>query len=135
MVPNSLTTGEAPKPDPLVLVVEDDVLIRAATAQYLRGSGFEVLEAVSVDEAVKILQATPAVRVVFTDVRLPGALSGIDLLEIVQRDFPHAKVLFTSGIVRADELADKGITFIRKPSFLFEVERHIRALLSEQEQS
>ena len=75
MVPNSLTTGEAPEPDPVVLVVEDDVLIRAATAQYLRGSGFEVREAVSVDEAVKILQATPAVRVVFTDVRLPGARS------------------------------------------------------------
>jgi two-component system, response regulator PdtaR len=135
MVPNSLTTGETPEPDPIILVVEDDVLIRAATAQYLRGSGFDVLEAVNVDEAVKILQVNKDVRVVFTDVRLPGARSGIDLLEIVQRDFPHAKVLFTSGIVRADELADKDITFIRKPYFLFEVERHIKALLSKREPS
>jgi CheY-like chemotaxis protein len=129
MVPNSLTTGETPEPDPIILVVEDDVLIRAATAQYLRGSGFDVLEAVNVDEAVKILQATKAVRVVFTDVRLPGSRSGIDLLEIVRRDFPHAKVLFTSGIVKADELADTEIGFIRKPYFLFEVERQIKALL------
>ena len=131
MVPNSPTTGETPRPDPVVLVVEDDVLIRVATAQYLRGSGFEVLEAVSVDEAVRILQANKAVRVVFTDVRLPGTRSGIDLLEIVRRDFPHARVMFTSGFVGADELADKGVTFIRKPYFLFEVERHIKALLAE----
>ena len=135
MVPNSPTTGETPRPDPVVLVVEDDVLIRVATAQYLRGSGFEVLEAVSVDEAVRILQANKAVRVVFTDVRLPGTRSGIDLLEIVRRDFPHAAVLFTSGIVNADALAGKDVTFIRKPYFLFEVERHIKALLAAREPS
>jgi CheY-like chemotaxis protein len=135
MVPNSLTPGETPQPHPVVLVVEDDVLIRVATAQYLRGSRFEVLEAVNVDEAVRILYANKAVQVVFTDVRLPGPRSGIDLLEIVRRDFPHARVLFTSGIVSADELAGADVTFIRKPYFLFEVERHIKALLAGPEPS
>jgi CheY-like chemotaxis protein len=119
-----------PQPDPVVLVVEDDVLIRAAAAQYLRGATFEVFEAVGVDEALAILRAKP-VRVVFTDVKLAGQRTGVDLMEVVRRDFPDVKVLFTSGVVKADDVADTGIPFVRKPYFLFEVERHIRSLLAQ----
>jgi CheY-like chemotaxis protein len=114
-----------------VLVVEDDVLIRAAAAQYLRGTGFDVLEAVDVDEAVTILRATGTVRVVFSDVKLAGPRTGFDLLEIIRQDFPQVKVLFTSGVVRADEVDRTGIPFVRKPYFLFEIERHIKSLLSD----
>ena len=114
-----------------MLIVEDDVLIRAATAQYLRGTGLEVLEAVGVDEAVAILAATRGVRVVFTDVKLAGSRSGFDLLEIVRRDFPRAKVLLTSGVVKADDSAVGGQPFVRKPYFLFEIERQIKALLAD----
>jgi CheY-like chemotaxis protein len=130
MVPHSVTTGETPQPDPVVLVVEDDVLIRAAAAQYLRGTGFDVLEAVDVDEAVTILRATGNVRVVFTDVKLAGARTGFDLLEIIRQDFPQVKVLFTSGVVKADEVERTGTPFVRKPYFLFEIERHIKTLLA-----
>jgi CheY-like chemotaxis protein len=129
MVPHSVT-GETPQPDPVVLVVEDDVLIRAAAAQYLRGTGFDVLEAVDVDEAVTILRAAGNVRVVFTDVKLAGQRTGFDLLEIIRQDFPHVKVLFTSGVVKADEVERAGIPFVRKPYFLFEIERHIKSLLT-----
>jgi len=112
-----------------ILIVEDDVLIRAAAAQYLRGAGFEVLEAVNVEQALQLLQAEP-VQVVFADVKLPGPQSGLDLMQIVLRDFPQAKVLLTSGIVKADEVTLDGVTLLRKPYFLFEVERHLRALLA-----
>ena len=112
-----------------ILIVEDDVLIRAAAAQYLRGAGFEVLEAVSVEQALELLQAGP-VQAVFADVKLPGTQSGLDLMRIVQADFPKAKVLLTSGVVRADEVTTDGITLLRKPYFLFEVERHLRALIA-----
>lgn len=125
-------TGSGRAPDGLVariLIVEDDVLIRAAAAQYLRGAGFEVLEAVSVEQAVELLQASP-VEVVFADVKLPGSQSGLDLMRIVQADFPKAKVLLTSGVVKADEVTTEGITLLRKPYFLFEVERHLRALIA-----
>lgn len=125
-------TGSGRAPDGLVariLIVEDDVLIRAAAAQYLRGAGFEVLEAVSVEQAVELLQASP-VEVVFADVKLPGSQSGLDLMRIVQADFPKAKVLLTSGVVKADEVTTEGITLLRKPYFLFEVERHLRALIT-----
>ena len=112
-----------------ILIVEDDVLIRAAAAQYLRGAGFEVLEAVSVEQALELLQAGP-VQAVFADVKLPGTQSGLDLMRIVQADFPKAKVLLTSGVVKADEVTTEGITLLRKPYFLFEVERHLRALIA-----
>ena len=111
-----------------ILIVEDDVLIRAAAAQYLRGAGFEVLEAISVDQALELLRAGP-VRAVFTDVKLPGSQSGLDLMRIVQTEFPKTKVLLTSGVVKANEVTLEGVTLLRKPYFLFEVERHLRALL------
>ena len=130
MVPNSVTTGETPQPDPIVLIVEDDVLIRAAAAQYLRGAGFDVLEAVNVDEAVQILRSTADLKVVFSDVKLAGPRSGFDLLEIIRQDFPTVRVLFTSGVVPAEEVSRTGIPFVRKPYFLFEIERHIKTLLA-----
>jgi len=127
------TTGSGNAPDggitARILIVEDDVLIRAAAAQYLRGAGFEVLEAVSVEQALELLRAGP-VKAVFADVKLPGTQSGLDLMRIVQADFPKAKVLLTSGVVKADEITTEGITLLRKPYFLFEVERHLRALIA-----
>jgi CheY-like chemotaxis protein len=116
------------EPAPRILVVEDDVVIRAGTAQFLRGVGFDVLEAADVEGAVEILQAAD-VRVVFIDVTLPGDRSGLDLLEIIQRDFPLVKMLFTSGLMTGDRLEQRGLPFLRKPYFTFELERHIRSLL------
>ena len=129
MVPNSARTGETAESAPVVLMVEDDVLIRAAAAQYLRGAGFVVHEAIDVGDAVAIL-STADVRVVFADVKLAGPRTGFDLLEIIRRDFPQVKVLFTSGVVPADDVEPTGVPFVRKPYFLFEVERHIRSLLA-----
>jgi CheY-like chemotaxis protein len=124
-------SGEAPAngASARILIVEDDVLIRAAAAQYLRGTGFEVLEAVSVEQAIEFLRAQP-VQVVFADVKLQGSQSGLDLMRIVKSDFPDAKILLTSGVVKADEVTTDGTTLLRKPYFLFEVERHLRALLA-----
>jgi CheY-like chemotaxis protein len=123
-------TGDAgpARAPPKILVVEDDVLIRAAAAQFLRGSGFTVLEAVDVDQAIELLR-TERIGVVFADVKLPGPRNGIDLTRIVQTDFPEVKVLLTSGVVPAAEVALDGVTLLKKPYFLFELERHLRQLL------
>ena len=129
MVPNSARTGETAEPAPVILMVEDDVLIRAAAAEYLRGAGFIVREAIDVGDAVAILQASD-VGVVFADVKLAGPQTGFDLLEIIRRDYPQVKVLFTSGVVPAEDVAPTGAPFVRKPYFLFEIERHIKALLA-----
>jgi CheY-like chemotaxis protein len=109
-----------------VLVVEDDVLIRAAAAQFLRGSGFMVLEAVHADEALDIVRSAQ-VDVVFSDVKLPGSRNGVDLAQVIRTDHPEVKVLLTSGVRPYPDM--EGVTLVKKPYFLFEVERQIRALL------
>jgi CheY-like chemotaxis protein len=127
MVPKALTPED--QPVLRILVVEDDVVIRASAAQFLRDAGFDVLEAADVGSAVEILWAAADVRVVFIDVTLPGDMSGLDLLEIIQRDFPLVKMLFTSGVAVGDGLTQRGLPFLRKPYFMFEVERRIRSLI------
>jgi CheY-like chemotaxis protein len=83
-------SGAAAPLPPKVLIVEDDVLIRAATSQFLRGTGFTVLEAVDADQALELLR-TEGIVIVFADVKLPGPKSGIDLVRIVQTDFPNGQ--------------------------------------------
>ena len=119
--------GTAPL-SPKILIVEDDVLIRAAAAQFLRGTGFTVVEAVDGDQALQLLR-TERIVAVFADVKLPGPRNGIDLMRIVQADFPHTRVLLTSGVVAADEVTLDGVTLLKKPYFLFELERQLRRLL------
>jgi CheY-like chemotaxis protein len=116
---------------PTILVVEDDVLIRIAAADYLRSCGLIALEAVDVAQALAFLETEKAVRLVFSDVRLPGPRSGLDLMEILRRDYPQVKILLTSGVIKADETTLDGTTLLRKPYFLFEVERHVKTLLAD----
>ncbi|MGH6935913.1 MAG: response regulator [Methylocella sp.] len=63
----------------VVLIVEDEPLVRVAGADLLAKAGFEVLEAGNADEALRILEAAPEVRVVFSDVEMPGSLDGLGL--------------------------------------------------------
>lgn len=75
-----------PRPDlpqannpPVVLVVEDDVLIRTSAAEYLRASGYKTVEATTAAEAVDVINSGAPVDVVFTDVRMPGGMDGVEL--------------------------------------------------------
>jgi CheY-like chemotaxis protein len=113
-----------------LMVVEDDVLIRSAAADYLRGCGFVVVEAVDVPQAVSLLEADKSVELVFADIKLPGPQNGLDLVNILRRDHPRVRILLTSGVIKPDEAQLDDITLLRKPYFLFEVERHLKALLA-----
>ena len=113
-----------------IMVVEDDVLVRAAAGHYLRSRGFTVVEAVDVAEALHILAADRFVRVVFSDVKLPGGRSGIDLAHAIRADYPHIKVLLTSGVAPFPELPP-GVALIKKPYLLVDVERQLAALLAQ----
>src|SRR3984893_8424442 len=70
------------RPGCVVLIVEDEHLVRVTSADLLAEAGFEVLEAANADEALRILEATPVVRVVFTDVEMPGSLDGLGLAPV-----------------------------------------------------
>jgi DNA-binding NtrC family response regulator len=115
----------------LVLIVEDDFLLRFSTAEDLRSAGYEVAEAADAGEAIAILDSGESVDVVFTDVRMPGALDGLMLVHWVREHHPGTEVLVTSG--EGDAAVSSGLVegegFFSKPYALKEVGSHIRSVL------
>jgi DNA-binding NtrC family response regulator len=96
-----------------VLVVDDEVLIRAAISEYLRDCGYKVIEAASVDEAVLVLQqAEITVHIVLSDVEMPGASDGFALAQWVREHRPMVHVILAGSPARATkaagELCDSG---------------------------
>lgn len=101
---------------PVILVVEDEELIRLVAADILEDTGFSVLEAENAQAALNILEARPDVRLLFTDLHMPGALDGMELARLVHERWPNIRLLLTSGrteLCRA-EIPDDG-RFIAKP--------------------
>lgn len=125
-------TSEEPVPaqSPTVLVVEDEVLVRSLAASYLRECGFEVIEATSADEAIRVLQADVRVDIVFSDVNMPGTMDGFGLAKWVRRERPRLQVILTSGAARTTTEAAAHGTILTKPYDHAALERYIRALLA-----
>jgi len=101
--------------DKTILVVEDEVLIRHDISEHLRSQGFNVVEANSATEAIKVLQDSIEISVVFTDVRMPGTANGIDLARYVKKHYPEIPVLITSGHIASGELPQDLGPLIDKP--------------------
>ena len=101
---------------PVVLVVEDDFLLRMDAVDIVRSGGFDAVEAGNADEAIAILEARPTIHVVFTDIQMPGSMDGLTLAKFVKDRWPPIKIVTTSGRVRiaGDDLPDGG-RFIPKP--------------------
>jgi len=112
---------------PLVLVVEDDALLRALTAEYLEDCDFSVLQAETADEAIRLLRANRRIGVVFSDVQMPGSMDGIDLADWIGRELPRVKVLLTSGKVGRGKVGEWPL--LAKPYRLGELEGQLRGFL------
>jgi CheY-like chemotaxis protein len=113
-----------------VLVVEDETLIRMAIVDELEDAGFEVFEAANSSEAVKILERTPRIKAMFTDVDMPGGIDGLELAAMVRGRWPPIVIIVTSGLraVNADLLPDPAI-FLPKPYDTTVVIQSIKALV------
>ncbi|HLW93082.1 MAG TPA: response regulator [Roseiarcus sp.] len=106
----------SPSARPVVLVVEDEPVVRFTAAAQIRNAGFRVIEAGSADEAIDILNARDDIRVVFTDIEMPGTMDGLRLARVVREKWPPVELIVTSGrrrIAEAD-LPSRG-RFIEKP--------------------
>ena len=88
-----MPTGNA---NPVVLVVEDDPIVRITAVAHLQEHGFSLLEAPTADEAQVLIKEAPDVSVVFSDVQMPGTLDGIALAHGC-RECPMVRVHLTSG--------------------------------------
>ena len=116
-----------------VLVVEDDPRVRQVTLQRLQTLGYSVIEADNGHGALDLLKEAPAVDLVFTDVVMPGGMSGSDLAEEVRRLYPGIKVLLTSGYsehagIENGALADEDL-WLRKPYKMAELAQKVRDVL------
>jgi two-component system, response regulator PdtaR len=101
---------------PVILLVEDEALVRMLAAEVLSEAGFTIIESGSAEEALTVLQTRSDVRVLFTDVNMPGALDGLGLAQIVHERAPDVSILIGSGRIRPSpgELPP-GVRFIAKP--------------------
>lgn len=87
----------------VVLVVEDEGLIRIDAVDALSDAGFELLEATCGDQAVAILREREDIDVVFTDVHMPGSIDGLALSKKIRDKWPRIGVIIASGIARLTE--------------------------------
>ena len=81
----------------VVLIVEDEEILRTFAAWQLEEAGFEVVQAANADEALQAMNSRPDVRVLFTDVQMPGQLDGMGLAREIHEQWPTVLVLITSG--------------------------------------
>ena len=100
----------------VVLIVEDDLLIRLNAAEIIEAAGFDVVEASNADEAIAILEVRPEIAVLFTDIQMPGSMDGLKLAAAVKGRWPPIKIVATSGLVNVqpDDLPEGG-RFLPKP--------------------
>lgn len=94
----------------MVLVVEDSEEVRRIAVRQLRDLGYRVLEAENGKAAVGALEANPEIDLLFTDVVMPGGMSGIELAEAARLRNPGLKVLYTTGFTEAAARSSGGFT-------------------------
>jgi two-component system, response regulator PdtaR len=101
---------------PVILIVEDESLLRMNAAEMIGDAGFDVVEAGDADEAIAMLEARPDIRVVFTDIQMPGSMDGLKLARFVRGRWPPIKIVATSGFVNvANDDLPEGSRFVPKP--------------------
>lgn len=100
----------------LILLVEDEPLLRMATHDDLVVAGFDVIDAPNADEAIEILQRRSDIDAVFTDIDMPGSMDGLRLAAVVRDRWPPIKLIVTSGrkTPETNELPP-GVPFVAKP--------------------
>jgi PAS domain S-box-containing protein len=116
-----------------ILVVEDDMLVRKHLISQLLGLGYKVVGVGSGPEAIEILAQTQSFDLLFTDIVMPGGMSGRELADTALKMRPEIKVLFTSGyteqaIIHNGRL-DPGVQLLSKPYRRQQLAEKVRLLL------
>jgi CheY-like chemotaxis protein len=122
MVPAEIVSGR----DPVLLVVEDEVLIRLSICDFLRDEGFTVIEAGSARDALAVLNVRRDITLVLTDLNMSGAMEGVRLIREIRRSYPAIKVI-TASAYQVTEPVEATIT---KPYSLDRLLAIIKSLLN-----
>ncbi len=97
-----------PVSTPIVLVVEDEMVLRMRAVDIVEDAGFVPIEAVSADEAIQILESRDDISLLFTDIQMPGSMDGLKLAHAAHTRWPHIKIILVSGQI--------AVTDVDKPS-------------------
>ena len=81
----------------VVLVVEDEMLLRMRTVDMVEDAGYTSVDAVDADEAVAILESRSDIALLFTDIQMPGSMDGLKLAHAVHERWPPIKIILVSG--------------------------------------
>lgn len=119
----------ATNPSGLVLVVEDEWLVRDVIASDLKDAGWTVLEASTGESAIGIIENNPQIDVLFTDIQLAGQLSGWDVAEAFRAAKPQMKVIYASGNTVDWSRAVDNSQFFSKPYRASEILKACRSCL------
>jgi DNA-binding response OmpR family regulator len=111
-----------------VLLVEDDPLILFSAAEHLRDEGFEVIEALTGDEALALFPHNLPIQVLLTDIRIPGSVDGWELARRVRGRDPHVGVIYVTGYSHLPASPVSGSLFFNKPYRMERIVEAIRAL-------
>jgi len=123
-------SDQAARPAPtVVLVVEDECLLRELAAELIEDAGFVALQAADAEAAIAVLKARSDVAAIFTDINLPGDIDGLELAHMVRDQWSPIRILIASGRVRPkpSELPPNSV-FLEKPYRGAAVIAHLRSL-------
>jgi CheY-like chemotaxis protein len=115
-----------------VLVVEDEYLIRMDTSSSLEAAGFIVYEAENAADAIRSLELHDEIRLIFTDINMPGSMDGLALAHYVRGRWPPVKIIVTSGYmkIRDSNLLPPGALFVEKPYHPKNIAEKMNALVA-----
>jgi CheY-like chemotaxis protein len=117
---------------PLVLIVEDEPILRLAAVDMVEDAGFEAVEAADASHAVRILEARPDIRIVFTDIDMPRGINGIRLAAVIRNRWPPIHIILTSGHLDAKSVdLPVDSVFFPKPYEERRVIREMRRMAAE----
>ena len=119
-----------------ILIVEDEVLVRLELVDLVEEAGFRVFEASNADEAIQIMEANPGIKILITDVDMPGSMDGLKLSHFVRDRWPPVKIVVASGHVRVKptELPEQGV-FLNKPYEMTRIREILSSITSQLEEN
>ncbi|MDH3742645.1 MAG: PAS domain S-box protein [Hyphomicrobiales bacterium] len=119
----------------VILVVEDDERVRRLTIRRIGDLGYDVIAAANAAEALDIVGKNSRIDLVFTDIIMPGGMSGYELCDALRADKPDIKVVLTSGyaedLVHSDRLGEQELMLVRKPYRQTELAKAIKQALDQ----
>jgi CheY-like chemotaxis protein len=88
----------------VVLVVEDEMLLRMRAVDMVEDAGYTSVEAVNADEAVAILESRSDIALLFTDIQMPGSMDGLKLAHAVHERWPPIRIILVSGQIKLADM-------------------------------